>query len=158
ASCAEPWNESRPGCPHRSHWSSCPAPANSWPGRRSGCRPRCRCERTRWPSGWGHRSRRPPAPTRSRFWQRRMAMAVEHSAGPVVVKVGGSLYDWPDLAGRLQDWLGQPSERRVLLVPGGGVTADVVRDLDQRHALGEERAHWLALHALALNAHFLAAL
>jgi hypothetical protein len=32
----------------------------------------------------------------------------------------------------------------------------VVRDLDHRHHLGEERAHWLALMALQLNAHFLA--
>jgi aspartokinase-like uncharacterized kinase len=31
----------------------------------------------------------------------------------------------------------------------------VVRDLDRRHTLGEERAHWLALQALSLNARFL---
>lgn len=34
----------------------------------------------------------------------------------------------------------------------------MIRELDRRHRLGEERAHWLALHALTLNAHFLAAL
>src|SRR6185437_15465750 len=44
----------------------------------------------------------------------------------------------------------------VLLVPGGGATANAVRELDRVHRLGEERAHWLALRALALNAHFLA--
>lgn len=33
---------------------------------------------------------------------------------------------------------------------------DVVRDLDQCHGWGEEAAHWLALRALTLNAHFLA--
>jgi dihydroneopterin aldolase len=77
-----------------------------------------------------------------------------------VVKVGGSLYDWPDLATRLRCWLAGewPAGDGVLLVPGGGPTADVVRDLDRRHGLGEEVSHWLALRALSLNAHFLASL
>ncbi|HEY7427784.1 MAG TPA: hypothetical protein VH682_26370 [Gemmataceae bacterium] len=77
-----------------------------------------------------------------------------------VVKVGGSLYDWPDLAMRLRGWLAAqwPGGEGILLVPGGGPTADVVRDLDRRHGLGEEASHWLALRALSLNAHFLASL
>jgi aspartokinase-like uncharacterized kinase len=75
-----------------------------------------------------------------------------------VVKVGGSLYDLPDLGARLLEWLAQFPSKQVLLVPGGGPTADAVRKLDRRHNLGEEVAHWLALQALALNAHFLAAL
>ena len=73
-----------------------------------------------------------------------------------VVKVGGSLYDLPDLGPRLQAWLKQAPERDVLFVPGGGPTADVVRAYDRIHQLGEEKAHWLALDALQLNAHFLA--
>jgi aspartokinase-like uncharacterized kinase len=77
-----------------------------------------------------------------------------------VAKVGGSLYDLPDLGDRLQQWLDVRSQadENVLLVPGGGATADLVRDLDRQHQLGEERSHWLALHALTLNAHFLASL
>jgi aspartokinase-like uncharacterized kinase len=74
-----------------------------------------------------------------------------------VVKVGGSLYDLPDLAPRLRRWLAGLAGP-VLLVPGGGATADVVRDLDRRHGLGEDKAHWLALRSLTVNAHFLAAL
>ncbi len=73
-----------------------------------------------------------------------------------VVKVGGSLYDLADLGSRLRRWLASLSARDVLLVPGGGPTADVVRAFDQTHRLGEETAHWLALRALSLNAHFLA--
>src|SRR5207248_2464665 len=76
----------------------------------------------------------------------------------LVVKVGGSLYDLPDLGPRLHAFLRSLDRPEVLLIPGGGPTADVVRDLDRRHGLGEETAHWLALHALAVNAHFLAAL
>jgi aspartokinase-like uncharacterized kinase len=82
------------------------------------------------------------------------------SAPLAVVKVGGSLYDLPDLATRLRGWLAAEgnSGAGVLLVPGGGAAADVVRDLDRRHQLGEEASHWLALRALSLAAYFLAAL
>ena len=77
----------------------------------------------------------------------------------IVVKVGGSLYDLPDLGARLHGFLHeQCAGASVILVPGGGPTVDAVRRLDRLHALGEETSHWLALHALTLNAHFLAAL
>jgi aspartokinase-like uncharacterized kinase len=80
-------------------------------------------------------------------------------SGPrIVVKVGGSLFDLPDLGERLRCWLAVQEAQEILLVPGGGPTADVIRDLDRRHALGEEKAHWLALRSLTLNAHVLAAL
>jgi aspartokinase-like uncharacterized kinase len=46
----------------------------------------------------------------------------------------------------------------VLLVPGGGDGADVIRRLDLVHGLGEEEAHWLALRVLAVNAAFLGTL
>lgn len=76
----------------------------------------------------------------------------------VVAKVGGSLFDLADLGPRLRRWLGSLAAADVLLVPGGGAAADVVRDLDRRHGLGDEQAHWLALRATTLNAHVLAAL
>jgi aspartokinase-like uncharacterized kinase len=75
---------------------------------------------------------------------------------PIVVKVGGSLFDLPDLGPRLGQWLTSLPTGEVLLVPGGGPTADVIRDLDRTHGLGEEAGHWLALQALSLNAYFLA--
>jgi aspartokinase-like uncharacterized kinase len=77
--------------------------------------------------------------------------------GLVVAKVGGSLFDQPDLGERLRRWVGQV-DAPVLLVPGGGAGADVIRQLDQAHRIGEEAAHWLALRVLTVNAHFLAAL
>jgi aspartokinase-like uncharacterized kinase len=80
------------------------------------------------------------------------------TSAAMVVKVGGSLYDLPDLGGRLRRWLEQPPTRQVLLFPGGAAAADAVRGLDRCHGLGEEHAHWLALRALTVNAHFLAAL
>jgi aspartokinase-like uncharacterized kinase len=77
---------------------------------------------------------------------------------PVVVKIGGSLYDLPELGPRLTCWLTQMQDTPVLLVPGGGKLADAVRELDRTHHLGGNRAHWLALQIMAVQARFLAAL
>jgi aspartokinase-like uncharacterized kinase len=43
-------------------------------------------------------------------------------------------------------------------VPGGGAAVDVVREFTRLHRIGEEDAHWRALRAVAMNAHFLAGL
>jgi 5-(aminomethyl)-3-furanmethanol phosphate kinase len=77
------------------------------------------------------------------------------TAPEAVVKVGGSLYDLPDLGPRLRSWLDGLGTTKVIVVPGGGGTADVIRDFDRIHKLGEERAHWLALGAVSLNGRFL---
>ncbi len=74
----------------------------------------------------------------------------------VVLKVGGSLLDWPDLPDRLSAYLRGRPEIRPVLVVGGGRFADALRDLDRRHAIGEARAHALALRVLDLTAHVLA--
>ncbi len=75
----------------------------------------------------------------------------------IVVKVGGSLFDLADLGPRLRAFLASlPGD--WLVVPGGGAAADVVRALDATHGLGQAVAHWLALRACTLNAHFLQAL
>lgn len=74
----------------------------------------------------------------------------------IVVKVGGSLYDLPSLAGRLGRFLGTLGDPDWVLVPGGGATADVIRDFDRNQGLGPETSHWLALRACTVNAHFLA--
>lgn len=73
----------------------------------------------------------------------------------IVVKVGGSLFNWPDLRTRLRDFLMTLDGANVLLVPGGGATADAIRSFDQTHDLGAEAAHWLAIEALSVNARFL---
>jgi aspartokinase-like uncharacterized kinase len=73
----------------------------------------------------------------------------------IVVKVGGSLFDLPDLRQRLRAMLRRLGAANVLLVPGGGATADAIRAFDTAHQLGEEASHWLALQALSLNARML---
>ena len=77
-----------------------------------------------------------------------------HSSTLVVVKVGGSLFDLPNLGAYVKRWLDCLASP-ALIVPGGGPLVDALRELDQRHKLGEETCHWLALRAMSLNAFFL---
>ncbi|WP_165229888.1 amino acid kinase family protein [Aquisphaera insulae] len=81
-----------------------------------------------------------------------------------VVKVGGSLLTWPELPTRLNLWLDeqrsvQPgSGRPFVLIAGGGPIADVVRELDRVHGLGDEAAHRLAIRSMDVTAELLASL
>jgi aspartokinase-like uncharacterized kinase len=76
----------------------------------------------------------------------------------VVIKVGGSLLGWDEFPTRLRDYLELSRSERVVLVMGGGRVADLVRELDSAYRIGEKRSHGLALRALDLTAHMVAAL
>lgn len=73
-----------------------------------------------------------------------------------VVKLGGSLLDLPDLPQRLHTYFMALNEHRLVLLIGGGSAADVVRQFDALHNLGDEAGHWLAVRAMQLNAHLTA--
>lgn len=77
---------------------------------------------------------------------------------PIVVKVGGSLFDLPELGRRVSAYFEQFGWRQVFIVPGGGPAADAVRLFDRVQQIGEEAAHWCALRAMSLNTHLLQAL
>ncbi|MBX3441826.1 MAG: hypothetical protein KF774_05425 [Planctomyces sp.] len=88
-------------------------------------------------------------------------MSARHGGAPStgrVVKIGGSLIDLPDLRERLGALCERLQGRPLAIVAGGGASADLVRDWDRRFQLHEEAAHWLALRAMRLNEHLLAAL
>jgi dihydroneopterin aldolase len=72
---------------------------------------------------------------------------------PAVIKVGGSLFDWPELIPTLHRFLA--GFRLPILVPGGGPVADIIRNIERTHGLGAESSHWLAIRAMELNGRWL---
>lgn len=75
----------------------------------------------------------------------------------VLFKIGGSLFSLPDLADRLRS-LFELTGGRIIVVPGGGVAADQVREWDDLFHFPQKVSHQLAIDALSLNARFLTSL
>ena len=65
----------------------------------------------------------------------------------IVVKLGGSLFDYPKLSGWLKI-LSEEGAGNVVIVPGGGPFADQVRDAQKRWNFSDKQAHQMALHAM----------
>jgi aspartokinase-like uncharacterized kinase len=72
-----------------------------------------------------------------------------------IIKVGGSLLDWPALPQALRSWLDEQPLARNILLCGGGAVVDAVRQTDRNFELGDEAAHWLAIDGLAVTARLL---
>lgn len=75
-----------------------------------------------------------------------------------VVKVGGSLFDLPDLRQRIEGWLTRQPRRRYVFVAGAGPFGNALRELDARHHLQPETAHWMAVDCMRVTASLLHAL
>ena len=86
---------------------------------------------------------------RARKGRRRRARDGRRGGGiEIVVKVGGSLgRRRTPLRGIVRRLAALARRRRVLVVPGGGVFADLVRSERKRLGLGAEAAHRMALRA-----------
>ena len=69
----------------------------------------------------------------------------------VVVKVGGSLLDLPDLTDRVGAYLESLRPARPLLIVGGGREVDRLREQDQAGQLIAEASHWRAIEAMTDN-------
>jgi (4-(4-[2-(gamma-L-glutamylamino)ethyl]phenoxymethyl)furan-2-yl)methanamine synthase len=75
----------------------------------------------------------------------------------VVLKIGGGLLAQPErLDGVLSVVAAASRERRLLVVPGGGPFADVVREVDGQLQLSDAAAHWMAVLAMDQYAYLIA--
>ena len=73
-----------------------------------------------------------------------------------IIKIGGSLLDLPQLPQRLNEVISQSDANSQLLITGGGQCANVVRQWDAIHHIGEQTCHWIAIRAMQFNTHLLA--
>jgi 5-(aminomethyl)-3-furanmethanol phosphate kinase len=72
----------------------------------------------------------------------------------VVVKLGGGVLASVEAADAVLEALRAAAQScRLLVVPGGGPFADVVRDIDRRFGLSDDAAHWMAVLAMDQHAH-----
>ncbi|HEX5962379.1 MAG TPA: hypothetical protein VFY42_01540 [Gemmatimonadales bacterium] len=79
-------------------------------------------------------------------------------AGPLsVVKIGGGLAAMPGALDRVCTAVSAAAlDHRILVVPGGGGFADVVRQFDRSLGLSADAAHWMAILAMDQYAYALA--
>jgi aspartokinase-like uncharacterized kinase len=75
-----------------------------------------------------------------------------------VVKLGGSLLEWPQWPVRLQTWLARQPLAVNVVVVGGGSLVEAIRTLDRQHGLTAEASHWLAIRAMSVTAQLAAEL
>jgi len=66
----------------------------------------------------------------------------------IIVKVGGSLYNTPELAHWLSALAAYSLQQPIVIVPGGGPFADQVRVAQQYHHFNDETAHHMAIIAM----------
>lgn len=72
------------------------------------------------------------------------------------MKLGGGVLASVDAVDGVLEALGAAAKScRLLIVPGGGPFADVVRDIDRRFSLSEAAAHWMAVLAMDQHAYLI---
>jgi aspartokinase-like uncharacterized kinase len=85
-----------------------------------------------------------------------MIGAHETTAAITVIKIGGGLTSLPSALDRVCASVSDIGrDRRVLVVPGGGPFADLVREVDRIMQLSPETSHWMAILAMDQYAHLL---
>lgn len=74
-----------------------------------------------------------------------------------VVKVGGSLFDLPDLPARVRAWLADEPPSHCVLIAGGGMLVEQVRQWHAQSPLDEVAAHWVCVDLMRVTARLLQA-
>ena len=72
-----------------------------------------------------------------------------------IVKVGGSLLDWVELADRLQGWLSAQPPAHHVLIAGGGQLVEQIRQHHALRPLDDATAHWMCVDLMSVTARIL---
>ncbi|MHA1713875.1 MAG: amino acid kinase family protein [Candidatus Ranarchaeia archaeon] len=73
-----------------------------------------------------------------------------------VIKIGGSLLRHPPQLRLLGDVITRASKKhKVIVVPGGSIFADTIREIDKQYSLSATAAHWMAIYAMNQYAYLL---
>jgi aspartokinase-like uncharacterized kinase len=75
--------------------------------------------------------------------------------GVEVVKVGGSLLDFPEMPRRLQSLFRQRRNVHRVVITGGGQLVDYVRAWHARRPLDDVAAHWMCVDLMTITARLL---
>jgi len=67
-----------------------------------------------------------------------------------VIKIGGSLGKSPELPELMHRIAKLGVMHEILIIPGGGAFANVVREYDRRFHLGNDAGHWMGIMAMDL--------
>ncbi|WP_135609382.1 amino acid kinase [Methanococcoides sp. AM1] len=75
----------------------------------------------------------------------------------VVLKIGGSLIEQADdlLKAIMEQIVSTESKVKIVVVPGGGVFANGIREASRAYSIGDEAAHWMAVAAMEQYAYLL---
>lgn len=74
-----------------------------------------------------------------------------------VIKLGGSLLDWPEWPARFRRWIERQALAENWVLVGGGQSVEALRDYDRRWNLPPTVSHAAALRAMDLNLELAAA-
>lgn len=67
----------------------------------------------------------------------------------VVVKIGGSLLNFPDILQEIVNQIEYLSDYyKVVIIPGGGIFSRIVKKIQDLHNLNNEVTHWMAIKAM----------
>ena len=73
-----------------------------------------------------------------------------------VTKIGGSLLDLPDLPTRWRQWRDPQKTIHQVVVVGGGMLVDALRQQALHRSISDDLAHWSAVDLMAVNTRLLA--
>jgi hypothetical protein len=76
----------------------------------------------------------------------------------IVLKLGGSLMDnITEIVNHIIEYINTTSEEMisVVIVPGGGVFADCVRDISKKYHISNDTSHWIAIASMEQYAYYI---